>query len=85
VQEKFQGIFINEASITVNGARVPAGFYGFGVSGKQFYILDIGALPVFTTGYRSDASIKHPVPLKLTQNGSEFRLYLGRNYVTISR
>jgi hypothetical protein len=83
---KFQGILIAESSILINGKSVPAGLYGFGVSADgKFNVLDIGGSPVTSADASNDASITHPVPLKISGAEGSFRLYLGRRYVSIAR
>jgi len=86
VQQKYQAYFITEQPIKIEGHDLPAGIYGVGfIAGDKFNVLDVGAHELFTVGSHHDADLKRPMPLKVTADGSQFRLYEGRNYVSFSR
>jgi hypothetical protein len=87
VQAKYQAYFIAEVPITVGGHSLPAGVYGVGfVADNKLVVTDVGAHDLFTVSSANDSEIKRPMPLQFTTDPSGgFRLYEGRNFVTISR
>lgn len=87
VAAKYQGYFINEVPIKVGGKSLAAGVYGFGfIGGNKFLITDVGGHDVLAVGDASDANIKRPMPLEVLADPSgSFRLYAGRQYVTLTR
>ena len=86
IQEKYQGLFITEAQITIEGKTLPPGEYGFGrTADGNFSILDVASNTVASFAGHADDSVKRPVPLQMTsQGGDSYRLYLGKNYVEFS-
>jgi len=86
IQEKYQGLFITEAQISIEGKTLAPGEYGFGrTADGNFNILDVASSTVASFAGHADDSVKRPVPLQMTsQGGDTYRLYLGRNYVEFS-
>jgi hypothetical protein len=88
VQEKYQGYFITEVTLAINGQTLQPGAYGIGfLAGNRFLVMDLGAHDVFTTGSTHDAELKRPTPLQVLADTApdKFRLYINRNYVIFSR
>ncbi len=83
VQEKYQGLFITEVKIKVEGTELAPGGYGFGFEGDKFVVTDVGANDVFSVASKTDSELKRPVPLKIVAEGGEYRLYHGKKYVTV--
>jgi hypothetical protein len=83
VAEKYHGLFITEVKIKVEGTELAPGAYGFGFTGGKFVVTDVGGNDVLSVSHKRDENLKRPVPLKITQEGGEYRLYAGRNYVTL--
>lgn len=83
VAEKYQGLFITEVKIKVEGTELAPGEYGFGFVGDNFVVTDVGANDVFTVSSKTDANLKRPVPLKMAEEGGDYRLYHGKKYVTL--
>jgi len=83
VAEKYQGPFITEVKLKVGDAELNPGEYGFGFVGDKFVITDVGANDVISTSAHTDSELKHPVPLKFAEDGSNYRLYAGRKYVAL--
>lgn len=84
VQEKYQAYLITEASIDIEGHRLPPGAYGCGfVAGNTFVVMDIGGHDLFSTHSTKDATLHRPTPLQVlpAPNGTGYRLYVGRDYV----
>lgn len=83
VAEKYQGLFITEVKIRVEGTELAPGEYGFGFVGDKFVVTDVGANDVFSVSSKVDNDLKRPVPLKMVGEGGAYRLYHGKKYVTL--
>ena len=83
VAQKYQGFFITEVKVTVEGSELPPGEYGFGFTGDKFTVTDAGANDVLSVSSKADKDLKRPVPLKIVGEGGTYRLYAGRKYVTL--
>lgn len=83
VAQKYQGLFITEVKIKIEGTELAPGEYGFGFTKDQFVVTDVGANDLLSVSHKHDGNLKRPVPLKISQEGAEYRLYAGRNYVTL--
>ncbi len=84
IQAKYEGFIIVDAPVTVGGAALKAGAYGFGFAGdSKMNIMDLGGNQLHSVGARKDAELKNPRPLALTKTGNEIRLYKGRTYVPV--
>ena len=83
VAQKYQGLFITEVKIKIEASELAPGEYGFGFIGDKFVISDVGANDVLSVASKRDDDLKRPVPLKVVQDGGEYRLYGGRKYVTV--
>jgi hypothetical protein len=84
VQEKYQGFLITEVKLNIEGSELAPGEYGFSFSKDgKFLVLDVGANTLFSVSSRADADLRHPSPLKIVQAAGEYRLYEGRNWVSL--
>jgi len=83
IAEKYQGLFITEVKVKVEGSELAPGQYGFGFAGDKFVVTDVGANDVFSVSSKVDKDLKRPVPLKIVGEGGAYRLYAGRKYVTL--
>ena len=83
VAQKYQGFFITEVKVKIEGTELAPGEYGFGFTADKFVVTDAGANDVLSVSFKTDDGLKRPVPLKISQDGSAYRLYAGRKYVTI--
>lgn len=83
IAEKYQGFFINEVKVKIEGSELAPGEYGFGFAGDKFVITDVGANDVISVSSKRDDNLKRPTPLKISKEGTEYRLYAGRKYVTV--
>jgi hypothetical protein len=86
VRAKYVGFLITDSPITVGGARLPTGAYGFGFAeGGWMHVMDVGGRRVLSVRTRRDADIQRPRPLMMTQaRGGGVRLYAGREWVLLS-
>jgi hypothetical protein len=83
VAQKYQGLFITEVKVKIEGSELGPGAYGLGFVSDKFVITDVGANEVLSVSSASDAELKRPVPLKIVKEGAAYRLYAGRKYVTL--
>jgi hypothetical protein len=84
IQSKYQGFLITEVALNIDGKRLLPGEYGFGFSQSgKFLVMDVGANDLFTASTRRDAELKRPVPLKIVAEEGGYRLYAGRQWVSI--
>ncbi|WP_353063729.1 hypothetical protein RBB77_21100 [Tunturibacter psychrotolerans] len=88
VQEKYQAYLITEASLDIEGHRLPPGAYGCGfIAGNTFVVMDIGGHDLFSIHSTKDATLHRPTPLQVlpAPNGTGYRLYVGRDYIDFAR
>jgi hypothetical protein len=85
VRAKYQGFFITDSPIKVNGSALAPGAYGFGFSDNgNMNILDLTAAAVLSVSTAKDDDLKRPRPLMMTKVTEGVRLYNGKDYVVIS-
>ena len=88
IQQKYQGYFMSEVPLQINGQSLKPGAYGIGfVQGSKFFVTDLGANTLLEISGKRDTEIRHPVPLQVlaTSEQGVYRLYLGRDFVEIRR
>ncbi len=83
IAEKYQGFFISEAKLRVEGTELAPGEYGFGFAGDKFIVTNVAAEDVLSVGSKSDDQLKRAVPLKITEENGGYRLYAGKKYVVL--
>lgn len=84
VAEKYEGLLITETKVSIGGSEVGPGQYGFGFNADgKFRVMDVAASDLLKVDIQSDDNLKRPVPLKLVEEGGEYRLYKGKKYVTL--
>ncbi|HKS09970.1 MAG TPA: hypothetical protein VJS13_10510 [Pyrinomonadaceae bacterium] len=85
VRARYQGFFITDSSITVGGETLSTGAYGFGFTNDgKLNILDLAGNQVLSVSTTNDKALKRPRPLMMAMDGSDVRLYAGRDYVVIA-
>jgi hypothetical protein len=88
VREKYQGYFLTEVALEINGRALKPGAYGIGfVEGSKFIVTDLGSNNLLEVAGKHDTELKRPVPLQFlaAPEAGSYRLYLGRDYVTLQR
>jgi hypothetical protein len=87
VKEKYQGYFLTEVPLDINGQSLKPGAYGIGfVQGSKLIVTDLGSNNLLEVTGQKDAELKTPMPLQvLAADGGGYRLYVGRDYVTLKR
>jgi hypothetical protein len=85
VRAKYEGFFITDSPITVNGSDLGTGAYGFGFSDNgKMQILDLAGNQVLSVATAKDNELKRPRPLMMTKVADGIRFYSGKDYVTIA-
>lgn len=84
IQQKYQGLLITETKLSVGGATLPPGQYGFGFTANgKFMVMDVANNDVLEAAAETDQELKRPVPLKLVEDNGAYKLYAGRKWVGI--
>ena len=83
IAQKYQGFFINEVKLQIEGTELAPGEYGFGFMDDKFIITNVAADDVFSVTAKADDQLKRAAPLKLTEADGGYRLYAGKKYVVI--
>jgi hypothetical protein len=85
VRAKYEGFFITDSPIQINGSDLAVGAYGFGFSqdGKM-QILDLAGNPALSVSTTKDSSLTRPRPLMMAKAADGLRFYSGKDYVTIT-
>ena len=83
VAQKYQGFLITEVKLKLGDSELAPGEYGFGFVNGKFVVTDVAADDVLSAPSTRDEQMKRPVPLKMVEEGGEYRLYAGRNYVSL--
>ena len=86
LQQTYQAYLLSEIPLSISGRALPPGAYGFGfVAGDKMIVMDIGGNELMSVATTRDEKLVRPTPLQIIADGQgAARLYLGRNYVSIS-
>lgn len=85
VRAKYEGFFITDSPIKINGSDLGTGAYGFGFSDAgKMQILDLAGNEILSVATAKDAELKRPRPLMMSKSGDGVRLFSGKDYVTIT-
>ncbi len=85
VRAKYEGFFISDSPIKINGSELGTGAYGFGFSNDgKLNILDLAGNQVLSTSTTKDDALKRPRPLMMMKAANGVRFYSGKDYVTIA-
>ncbi|HET8781304.1 MAG TPA: hypothetical protein VFM63_02715 [Pyrinomonadaceae bacterium] len=85
VRAKYEGFFITDSPIKVNGESLPTGAYGFGFSNDgKMRVMDIAGNDVLTVSSTNDKDLRRPRPLMMTASEQGIRFYSRRDYVVIT-
>ena len=85
VRAKYEGFFITDSPIKINGSDLGIGAYGFGFSNAgKMQILDLAGNEILSVSTAKDADLKRPRPLMMSKSGDGVRLYSGKDYITIT-
>ena len=85
VRAKYEGFFIVDSPVMINGSDLGTGAYGFGFSDDgKLQILDLAGNQILSVSTTKDSELKRPRPLMMTKSGDGIRFYSGKNYVTVT-
>lgn len=83
IQQKYQGLLITESKIKIGGSELVPGQYGFGFASDKFVVMNVANEDVLSVSFETDSSLKRPVPLKMVEDGTGYKLYAGRKWVSV--
>ena len=86
VREKYQFFIYTERTLSFGGKDLNPGFYGAGfLANNTLVVTDVSGRDLITAPTATDSAFKRPRPLQVvaSPDGGQFRLYLGRSYVTL--
>ena len=84
VRAKYEGFFITDSPVSINGSDLGTGAYGFGFSNNgKMQILDLAGNQILSISTTKDNELKRPRPLMMTKSGGGIRFYSGKDYVTV--
>ena len=85
VRAKYEGFFITDSPIAINGSDLGAGAYGFGFSNDgKMLILDLAGNQILSISTTKDTELKRPRPLMMAKAEAGIRFYSGKDYVTVT-
>lgn len=85
IRARYEGFFITDSPIKVNGESLPTGAYGFGFSNDgKMRVMDIAGNDVITVSSTNDKELRRPRPLMMTISQDGVRFYSRRDYVVIT-
>lgn len=85
VRAYYEGFFITDSPIKINGESLPTGAYGFGFSNDgKFNVLDLAGNKILTVSATNDKELRRPRPLMMTATDQGIRFYTRRDYVVVT-
>ena len=85
VRAKYEGFFITDSPISINGSDLGTGAYGFGFSNDgKMQILDLAGNQILSISTTKDTELKRPRPLMMAKAEAGIRFYSGKDYVTVT-
>src|SRR5688572_17748194 len=85
IRAKYEGFFITDSPIKINGESLPTGAYGFGFSSDgKMRVMDIAGNDVLSVSSTNDKDLRRPRPLMMTTAEQGIRFYSRRDYVVIT-
>ena len=84
VRAKYEGFFITDSPVSINGSDLGTGAYGFGFTNTgRLNILDLAGNEIFSVFTTKDNQMIRPRPLMMLKSGNGIRLYSGKDYAEI--
>ncbi len=85
VRAKYEGFFITDSPVSINGSDLGTGAYGFGFSNDgKMQIMDLAGNQILSISTTKDNELKRPRPLMMTKAGDGIRFYSGKDFVTVT-
>jgi hypothetical protein len=85
LRDKYQFYLLSDIVFEVAGKRISPGSYGCGFLEGSFVLMDLGGNELLRSAVTHDDAMTRPRPLQMVVGKApdEFRLYLGRDFITI--
>jgi hypothetical protein len=83
IQQKYQGMLVTESKLNIGGSELAPGEYGFGFTADKFVVMNVGNEDILSVPLQADAELKRAVPLKLVEDGTGYKLYAGKKWVSV--
>jgi len=83
IQQKYQGMLITESKLNISGSELAPGEYGFGFTADKFVVMNVASDDILSAPYQTDAELKRAAPLKLVEDGTGYKLYAGKKWVSV--
>jgi hypothetical protein len=84
ITQKYQGMLITQVKLHIAGSELGPGAYGFGFTSQgAFLVMNVAGDEVLSVSAQTDEKLAHPVPLKIMQEGGEYRLYAGKRWIPL--
>jgi hypothetical protein len=83
IQQKYQGMLVTESKLNIGGSELTPGEYGFGFAADKFVVMNVASEDTLSVPYQTDAELKRAVPLKLVEDGTGYKLYAGKKWVSV--
>jgi hypothetical protein len=84
IQQKYQGLLITESKLNIAGSELAPGQYGFGFTADgKFVVMDVANDDLLNAASQTDSALQRAVPLKLVEDGSGYKLYAGKKWVSV--
>lgn len=85
IQQKYQGFFITETKLSIEGTNLTPGQYGFGFTKDgKFVVMNVAGTDLLNVDAKVDDKLVRPVPLKMVEDGDALKLYAGKKWVSIN-
>ncbi|MBW4040163.1 MAG: hypothetical protein HIU91_15120 [Acidobacteria bacterium] len=88
VAQRYQAYLLTELPLIFGSQTLAPGAYGFGfVAGNRVLVMNIAGDEVAHTSSTRDDQLHRPTPLQILpdpSNPNAYRLYLGRDYITLA-
>lgn len=85
IRARYEGFFITDSPIKVNGESLPTGAYGFGFSNDgKMNVMDLSGKDIISVSSTNDKDLRRPRPLMMTISQDGVRFYSRRDYVVIT-
>lgn len=85
IQQKYQGLLITEVKLKIGESELGPGEYGFGFTADgKFVVMDVANNDVLSAASQTDSGMQHAVPLKMVEDGANYKLYSGKKWVGIN-
>jgi hypothetical protein len=83
IQQKYQGMLVTESKLKLGGSELAPGEYGFGFTADKFVVMNVASEDALSVPCQTDTELKRAVPLKMVEDGTGYKLYAGKKWVSV--